>query len=201
MNEYDGTFVTVEGLDSSGGTTLCDNLRDELGNDWEFTQEPSHGKYGQLMRKELQDSEEPTLSDFFLFLADRFDHCQSLLGPKLDSGKNIVCDRYNLSTYAYQSQVVSEDVQTNRPLKFISDAVDAWVIEPDITIFIDVPVDECLSRMDDDREKYEKENTLYRANRIYQKYADMVDSIYRVDGMQSEEQILSESINLIDNEV
>lgn len=190
MNEYEGTLIVVEGLDGSGTTTLCESLQEEI--DAEFTQEPSTGKYGRIVREELQSEDDPTLSDFFLFLADRYDHCRSLIGPKLEAGETVITDRYNLSTYAYQSPVVSNALDVENPSLFISAVEDGWVIPPDITIYLDIPVEESMDRIDSE-EKYEKTERLEQARDIYQWWAN-ADHVTQIDATQSEEAVLEEAM-------
>lgn len=197
MNNFDGVFVTVEGLDGAGTTTLCDNLQREL-EGWEFTQEPSTGKYGRIVREELKSESDPTLSDFFLFLADRYDHCQSLIGPKLDDGSNVISDRYNLSTYAYQTPVVEKATDVHSPNHYISQIVKEWVIQPDLTIVIDIPPEESLERVGGEREKYEKLSRLEKARDIYKYYTRNQDHVVEIDGQQSEEEVLEEALQKID---
>lgn len=194
MNDFEGTLIVVEGLDGAGTTTLCESLKEEM--DAECTQEPSAGKYGRMVREELQSGSDPTLSDFFLFLADRYDHCQSLIGPKLDKGEVVITDRYNLSTYAYQSSVVGEALGMENPELFISMVVDDWVIAPDVTIYLDVPVEESMDRIDSD-EKYEKKSRLEEAREIYNWWTN-VDSVKKIDATQSEEEVFEEAMEVIE---
>jgi dTMP kinase len=200
-NQYDGLFISVEGIDGSGTTTLCEGLKRELPDEnWEFTAEPSNGKYGRVTREELKSDSPPTMSDFFLFCADRFDHLQSLIGPKLESGQNVVTDRYTLSTYAYQSPVVRKDIVSQSGLEYINTILSEWVIRPDVTIFLDIPVEEAMDRMTDGTEKYEKEEKLETAYEIYDSFANNRDHIVRIDATQSEEEVLSEAMGHI-NEI
>lgn len=194
MNDFDGIFVSVEGLDGAGTTTLCRNLKEEL-DGWEFTHEPSNGKYGRIVQEELRSDSDPTMSDFFLFLADRYDHCESLIGPKLDAGANVITDRYNLSTYAYQSQVVW-DVDGVNP-GYIEEVVEPWVITPDVTILLDIPVEECLNRISGE-EKYETKSRLLDARRQYRSLLFEREHVVKVDATQSEEEVLQESLEIID---
>lgn len=194
MNDFNGTLIVVEGLDGAGTTTLCESLKEEL--DAECTQEPSTGKYGRMVREELQSESDPTLSDFFLFLADRYDHCQSLIGPKLEKGDTVITDRYNLSTYAYQSSVVSDALGIEEPELFISMVVDDWVISPDVTIYLDVPVEESLDRIDSD-EKYEKRGRLEEAREIYNWWTN-AESVKKIDATQSEEEVFEEAMEVIE---
>ena len=197
MSDFEGNFVVVEGIDGSGTTTLCNNLREDLGSDWEFTQEPSNGKYGRIVREELQSESDPTLSDFFLFCADRYDHNESLIGPILDSGKNVITDRYNLSTYAYQTPVVDEAIDVDG-VYYIKRILDQFVFEPDLTIYLDIPMEESMTRVDDDREKYENKKVLEQARVFYKHYARVKPYVETVDATQDIQTVTEESLRYIE---
>lgn len=201
-NKYDNTLVSVEGIDKSGGSTLCRNLKDHLDGDWVFSKEPSEGKYGRVVRDTLESDDDPSLSDFFLFCADRVDHVESLIGPKLedDSVDGVVLDRYNLSTYAYQSPIVREHIYSESGIRYVNNVVSEWVIEPDVTIILDIPVKESFRRMDTDREMYERRESLEEARRIYNTFGEERPNVVRVDGMQAEADVLEDAMRAI-NEV
>jgi dTMP kinase len=196
MNTYTGRLVSIEGLDGAGSTTVTSGLQEVFGGNEasEFTQEPSEGVYGRYLRKELASDSDPTVSDFFMFCADRYDHCHSLIGPSLEKGKTVITDRYQLSTYAYQAPVLEAFV--DEPIDFIDETLDDFVIEPDLTILIDIPVDVALKRVGDDTEKYEKRESLERAREIYLQQAEERDYVEVIDGTQSEEEVFEEAKEL-----
>lgn len=199
MNTYTGNLVSLEGIDGSGTTTLQNALR---GCDYDavYTHEPSSGKYGRIIREELQKDSDPTASDFFLFCADRYDHCYSFIGPALDAGEDVITDRYQLSTYAYQSRVLSETMDVSWPIEYIDNVVSQFVIEPDLTILIDIPVDVALDRVSDSEgsiEKYEKRERLEEAREVYLQQAGKRDYVEVIDGTQSESEVLDDALELI----
>lgn len=189
MNTYSGSLVSVEGLDGAGTTTVVSSLQDWFGDSdiAEFTKEPSEGTYGRYLRKELQSDSDPTVSDFFMFCADRYDHCHSLIGPSIDKGKSVITDRYQLSTFAYQAPVLEPYV--DEPIDFIERTLEDFVIEPDLTILIDIPVDVSLERIGSDTEKYENRENLERAREIYLDMAEKKDYVRIIDGTQSPEYV------------
>lgn len=197
MNSYDGDLIVVEGIDGTGKGTVIDELRKNYFPQFEYTAEPSSGKYGRIVREELQSDSEPTSSDFFLFCADRFDHVHSLIGPKLEQGETVLTDRYNLSTLAYQSRVIDDEMDTVDPYDYIDRIVGQFIIEPDLTILIDAPVEETFDRLDDDKEKYEKVEKLKDARRTYNYFADELDYVKVVDGTQSPDKVLHDVVELI----
>ena len=107
-----GRFLVLEGLDGAGTTTqaalLCERLRLE-GRRVHLTAEPSGGPVGALVRQILRGrirgkggGEVEPRALALLFAADRLDHVQLEIAPKLEEGIDVVCDRFTLSSLAYQ---------------------------------------------------------------------------------------------------
>jgi dTMP kinase len=104
-----GLLIVFEGIDGTGKSTqmllLARYLR-EKGLVVIETREPTNGQFGQKIRALYTNrngiSPEQELE---LFLADRREHVQNVLAPALREGKVVLCDRYFLSTAAYQGVV------------------------------------------------------------------------------------------------
>lgn len=102
----DGLFIVFEGIDGTGKSTqlhlLAEKLRG-LGYAVVATREPTDGPYGQKIRELFVDrgavSREEELE---LFIADREQHVKEVITPALADGCVVICDRYYLSTVAYQ---------------------------------------------------------------------------------------------------
>ena len=143
----EGRFVVFEGLDGSGTTTQVSALRDWLagrGVEVAVTHEPSDGLVGSLLREAIEERavfDPVTLA--LGFAADRADH---LAAPgrgvvaTLKTGAWVLCDRYVLSSLAYQS---GQGV----PLDWLAE-LNRFARTPDLTIFIDTPPEECLRRIE-----------------------------------------------------
>lgn len=196
MNDYEGTLVAVEGIDGSGKGTLVDNLKNEY-PDAIYTKEPSDGFYGKAIRDRLETEDNATPADFYGFLSDRYEHCDNLIKPALESGEMVVTDRYALSTYAYQSKILDEELGLVDPIGYIDDMTYHFTIEPDLYIYLSIDVDTALERIDTD-DKYEKRENLKEAKRMYDYLTDRKDNIVRIPGQWSEEGIVEEAKMWID---
>lgn len=163
-----GLFITIEGTDGSGLTTQTDRLATWFraeGRPVHATKEPSGGPAGLLLRLALAHRLGQTADGAFrpldeatmalLFTADRMDHLASEIVPRLERGVAVVCDRYTLSTYAFQS--LAADVGWLR-------ALNAQARVPDLTVLIDVPAEVSVERMRvrGAVERYEQRETLAR---------------------------------------
>ncbi len=103
-----GTFITFEGGDGAGKTTLIEGIDRALcskGKKVMRTRAPGATPLGEKIRSLLLErAENPitTRAELFLFLADRAQHLETQILPALSRGYLVLCDRYNDSTIAYQ---------------------------------------------------------------------------------------------------
>ncbi len=97
----------------------------------------------------------------FLFAADRAEHLQREIVPLLAAGTHVVCDRYRLSSLAYQSVTL--------PPSWL-ETLNSPFPAPDLTLLIRVPADVALSRVvsrGQPRERYETAAVLERVSARY----------------------------------
>lgn len=138
---YPGLFVVLEGIDGAGTTTqaerLCEALRAEDVRAT-VTREPSDGPIGTLIRQaltgrvSLPNGGGPLNAQTMalLFAADRTDHLEAQVLPWMDRGDVVLCDRYVLSSLAYQGALL--------PLDWV-EGINAFASPPDLTLFLEVP--------------------------------------------------------------
>lgn len=176
-NTYPGTFIVLEGIDGSGTTTqvkqLAQRLR-ALGYTVTTTAEPSNGPIGRLLRKFLGNALPRPAGDMLswmltlLFSADRIEHLSTDVEPALQRGHVVLCDRYVLSTYAYQADI-------------IGDACTHWITQvsdnalcPDLTVVLNVDPEKGMRRLEGRgrKEFYEK---LEIQQRVARNYLSLVD--------------------------
>ena len=131
-------LIVLEGLDGAGTTTQTRRLVEHLterGGKAHATREPSDGPIGQLIRQMLTGShtvpgQSIAQSTFgLLFAADRLDHLQREVEPKLAAGVTVVSDRWYHSSLAYQGTGADRDWIT---------LLNARARRPDLTIFLQV---------------------------------------------------------------
>ncbi|MGA2386662.1 MAG: dTMP kinase [Candidatus Bathyarchaeia archaeon] len=138
-----GVFICVEGLDGSGKTTQAQILTERLSKSRRavYTAEPSHGKTGSFIREccLYEEKRLPTAVEALLFAADRVEHVESEVKPALAEGKVVICDRYVYSSYAYQGSA-------GLNLGWIK-RINSYALKPDYAIFIDVPPELVLERL------------------------------------------------------
>lgn len=170
-NPGPGKLIVLEGLDGAGTTTQAALLADWLrqrGRRVHVTQEPTAGPVGGQIRLVLTHRlrvDGRTLAA--LFAADRLDHLYGQGGilERLQAGVWVILDRYFHSSFAYQALALPE---AERPWLW---ELHSPCLIPDITLFLDVPVDECLNRITRNRgdhfELFEKQEVLSRVRAQY----------------------------------
>jgi dTMP kinase len=198
IHNYRGFFIDIEGLDGSGASTQARRVSKELKklkiNSY-LTKEPTCGPIGQLIRKALQgkfDSLSPAAIQL-LFAADRGQHLDKEIIPRLKKGQVVISDRYAWSSIAFGSVDLDFQWLLNLNRNYIL---------PDLTIFIEVPPHVCLSRIAKERrgvELFEKREKLEQAWAIYHSLADKYwwAQIAIVEGWQTQEKVTEEILGHI----
>jgi dTMP kinase len=102
-----GIFVTIEGLDFSGKSTLVRAVKPLLAGPLpptHFTREPGGTPMAERIRVLLLDPEVEmdAWTEAYLYAAARADHARRGILPRLARGENVVCERYLDSSLAYQ---------------------------------------------------------------------------------------------------
>ena len=102
-----GRFISVEGLDGTGKSTLCEALTERLrgaGLDVRALREPGGTPAGERIREILADPQ-ATLTpraELLLFSAARAELVETVVEPALAAGTWVLLDRFTDSTLAYQ---------------------------------------------------------------------------------------------------
>jgi len=172
-------FVTIEGVEGAGKSTLRSKLVESLRDlDCEIlvSREPGATDLGLAIRQILLDPNNKDLNEIaelLLFTADRAQHVAQVIRPALARGAVVLCDRYIHSTIAYQGYgrgLSLEDLQRLNELA-------TGGLKPDLVLLLDLDVKTGLGRV--------QERTT-RASRVFSK--EQIDAITsgEVDRMEKE---------------
>jgi dTMP kinase len=135
-----GMFITLEGGEGAGKSTLMKGLAQRLGQfgaDVVVSREPGGTDGAETIRALLvtgQADRWTPLSELCLFYAARQDHLERLIRPALAAGKTVLCDRFSDSTRAYQGQAGGAG-------RAAVEALDALIVgdtQPDLTLILDI---------------------------------------------------------------
>ena len=104
----DGMFISLEGVEGAGKSTLADGLESRLrsaGRVVRRTREPGGTGLGEAVREVVLDPRHAPVSpwaELFLMLAARAQLVQAFIEPALARGEFVICDRYADASTAYQ---------------------------------------------------------------------------------------------------
>jgi len=181
-----GRFVVLEGIDGTGKSHIAARIATHLatrGVTAISTSEPTEGPTGRLLRHSASAKVDP-YEELFLFLTDRTEHTQ-WIRERLAGGSWVVCDRYAMSSAAYQGTSLEEEWEAKGQdaVKWIMDLQRPWWLEPDLTVLIVDDVDRCLARVSDRGRpsKFERKSYLERVQRNYLRLAEMYERVAVVD--------------------
>lgn len=103
-----GIFITFEGNDGAGKTTICLKIKEKLekrGYPVVYTREPGGSKIAEEIREILLDTKNTEMdqrTEALLYAASRRQHLVEKVVPALNEGKIVLCDRFVDSSLAYQ---------------------------------------------------------------------------------------------------
>lgn len=102
-----GKFIVLEGPDRCGKSTQAKMLVNHLialGKDVLLTREPGGTPTAEKIRQIVLEPELDIrpMAELFLYEASRAQHTQEKILPALEQGKIVICERYTMSTCAYQ---------------------------------------------------------------------------------------------------
>jgi dTMP kinase len=141
-------FITFEGPDGSGKTTQARALYEYLrggGYPVFLTREPGGSSIGDQIREvlhSLDNTEMLPQTEILLYSASRAQLVGQVILPHLAQGEIVLCDRYADSTLAYQGYGHGLDLEV---LSVIT-AFATGKLKPNLTIYLDIDVEEGLRR-------------------------------------------------------
>ncbi|KYK22007.1 hypothetical protein AYK25_07530 [Thermoplasmatales archaeon SM1-50] len=161
-------FVTFEGIDGSGKSTISKRVAKKLqseGYETIWTFEPTDSTIGKFVQECIKKQSDPFVTSF-TFIADRIQHCRQIQ-EWLDKGKIVICDRYAESTYAYQS--VQLETKLQDPMKWLQELSSNRILTPDRTYLFVINPHVSLARIEHRTEliPFEKLAFLEKVHRNY----------------------------------
>ena len=201
-----GLFITFEGCEGSGKTTVIEGVLKHLeDNNVKVikTREPGGIKISEDIRNVILDVNNTNMDEIteaLLYAASRRQHLVEKVIPYLEKGYVVICDRFLDSSLAYQGH--ARGIGIDKVYNINLSATDG--ILPDLTILIDIKPEVGLKRIASnnreqnrlDLEKMSFHEKVYEGYKIVEeRFKDRVRSI---NGDQSKEDVLTDTIKLID---
>jgi dTMP kinase len=147
-----GFFLTLEGPEGSGKSTQARLLAARLsaaGFRCLVTREPGGTALSEAVRQILLHSRDLApvpAADALLFNAARAQLAAEVIEPALERGEVVICDRFADSTLAYQGYGAGQSLEDLRSLARYA----VGDLRPDLTVLIDLPVEDGLRRKQGD---------------------------------------------------
>lgn len=151
-----GAFIVLEGGEGAGKSSAVSYAKARLpAGKFLFTREPGGTPFAETIRQlliSLAASETSPATQLGLLFAARLDHVRARIRLALARGMNVVSERFDSATYAYQ--IVGQEAPELKPLFFSWRKLYADCL-PDTYILLDVDPARGLQRMRDNRYKPE----------------------------------------------
>ncbi len=195
-----GIFITLEGIEGVGKTTLMKFLA-EYFHQREVpllvTREPGGTSLADDIRHFLLSEHEEKVqpeTELLLMFAARAQHVKNVLSPALEAGKLVICDRFTDTTYAYQG--AGRGVNKTK-IEMLEKVVQDG-LKPELTILLDAPIDICLARIKErkktDRFESETKQFFQKARNAYLEMAAAEPERFRIINADQPIEILHEEL-------
>lgn len=198
-----GLFISLEGIDGCGKTTLKENLLGRLGQKYPVIgiREPGGTVISEKIRDMLLDVRNDGIigkTEALLYAAARSQLVEEVIRPALTEGKIIIADRYMDSTIAYQGYGRGLD------LTFLEDLnrICTGGLKPDLTLLLDIdPREGQKRRQKEIPDRLEQEGLEFQT-RIRDGYLELwnrePERIKRLDARHNPQELLAEAVGLIE---
>ena len=194
-----GLFISIEGPDGSGKSTQIENIKkffEDKNIEIVFTREPGGTAIGERIREIILDNsfkEMDPMTEAMLYAASRAQHVAQVIGPALEAGKVVVCDRFVDSSLAYQG--------FGRELGDAVEVINSYAIGPympDVTFLMKLDPNEGKHRIQENRDtqdRLEHEKLAFH-RKVYKGYLELEkrypDRILGIDASRGIDEIRDE---------
>jgi len=201
-----GQFITLEGVEGAGKSTQLSYIKSYLrqaGKPLVVTREPGGTPLGEEIRQILLQPRTGGMADkteLLLMFASRAEHLAEKILPALENGEWVLCDRFTDATYAYQGGGRGLDKSLILDLENLIQGQH----RPDMTIFLDLPVEAGLerARQRGELDRFETEDIVFfeRVRQAYLDRATQLPEIYHViDASHTIEEVKLQIQDVLDN--
>ena len=174
MKRSEGVFLTIEGIEGAGKSTLVEFIKDQLTQKnipFIATREPGGTPIAEQLRQLLLHHSAEKIypeTELLLLFAGRSQHIHEVIQPALDNNQWVICDRFIDATYAYQGGGRQMDTSM---IKILEDFT-LKNLQPDVTLLLDLSEETGLARIKSrdskiDRFEQEKIEFFKRVRKVY----------------------------------
>jgi dTMP kinase len=195
-----GLFISFEGCDGSGKTTVATGIVKLLkqdGYDVVFTREPGGIDISEQIRDVILNPKNIKMdgkTEALLFAASRRQHFVEKIEPALKENKLVICDRFVDSSLAYQG--FARDLGIDEVLRINLFAIDNKF--PDATVFLDIDEAVGLERVNNrgNKDRLDAEG-IYFHSKVFEGYREVYkmfsERMYKVDASLEVEEVIKQA--------
>ena len=191
-----GLFLTLEGIDGAGKSSHIDALEalfKAQGRAVARTREPGGTPLAESLRTMILEQPMDPLTESLLVFAARRDHVLRVIDPALARGEVVLCDRFTDATFAYQGAGRGFDAAVLSTLEAWVQAAPQALLQPDITLWFDLPPETAAERLAGARlpDKFESQPVEFfrRVAAGYAARAAAAPRFARIDASRSRAQV------------
>lgn len=156
-------FLSLEGIDGAGKSSHLDALEAlfrSQGRVVTRTREPGGTPLAEQLREMILKQPMDALTESLLVFAARRDHIVQVIRPALERGEVVLCDRFTDATFAYQGGGRGFDSKVLATLEHWAQAQEDGLLQPDVTLWFDLPPEVAAARLADARtpDKFEAQS-------------------------------------------
>ncbi|MDP4105159.1 MAG: dTMP kinase [Bacillota bacterium] len=199
-----GIFITLEGPDGAGKTTIAHMLAEKFENTM-LTREPGGIDIAEQIRKVILAKENIKMdprTEALLYAAARRQHLVEKVKPALKQGKIILCDRFVDSSLAYQGYARGLGVDE----VFSINQFAIGDMMPELTIYFDIDPESGLKRISKNQGREVNRLDLESLDfhqKVHEGYLLLLkrfpERIIKIDASGSLEKVFQEAVTAIEN--
>ncbi len=199
-------FITFEGPDGSGKSTVIKAVYERLINDGYsviLTREPGGTPIAEKIRDVILDNSNTALdarTEALLYAASRRQHLVEKIWPAIKEGKIVLCDRFLDSSLAYQGEGRKLGIENILNVNLFA----TENTYPDLTLFFNISPEEGLKRVSKDKkrvaDRLDNENANFHQT-VYNGFLK-VNSMYKdriqvIDATKSLNEVIENAYKII----
>ncbi|WMJ79987.1 dTMP kinase [Clostridium sp. MB40-C1] len=205
-----GVFITIEGPDGSGKTSVIELLKIylcEKNVKYIATREPGGINISEQIRNVILDKENIAMdgrTEALLYAASRRQHMAERVIPALKNGKLVICDRFVDSSLAYQGY--ARGIGIDEVMNINEFAIEGYM--PDLTLYLDIEPEIGLERISKNKEREVNRLDLEKLGfhkKVREGYYILLDKypsrIKKIDASKSIEIVFNEITRILNKEI
>lgn len=144
-----GRFISFEGIDGAGKSTHIAAVVEWFrarGAEVQQSREPGGTPLAETLREIVLSQPMGSLTELLLMFAGRRDHVEQVILPALAAGRTLLCDRFTDASFAYQGGGRGLSTEVLGALAQWVQAGPYGPVEPELTLWFDLPSEQAAAR-------------------------------------------------------